>query len=299
MSTTVAALLERCRFPSPGLPIDCAVSGGADSLALLVLASEAGCVVTAFHVDHGLRDGSEHEGEVVRRAAQALGCGFVPLTVECPPGPNLEARARAARFAALPDGVATGHTADDQAETVVLNLLRGSGIDGAAAIRPGREHPILDLRRAETEAVVAERGLAVVTDPSNTDPSFRRNRVRHELIPLMREIADRDVVPLLARFAAVTRDEVDLLDQLAGELNELSIAELRAAPLALRRRAVRRLVRAARATPYAPDLATVERTLAVIDGTVRATEIGGGFGVRRSAGRLVIVDPSGAPGHVR
>ena len=122
------------------------------------------------------------------------------------PGPNLEARLRAARFSVLPDGVATGHTMDDQAETVLLNLLRGAGSDGLAAMAPGTRHPLLELRRCETHALCAGLGLDPVRDPSNDDPAFMRNRVRHELLPLCAELAGRDPIPLLARQAgAVAR----------------------------------------------------------------------------------------------
>src|SRR3954447_13204597 len=152
-------LLARCELPPAGTAVSCAVSGGADSLALLALAAEAGCVVTALHVDHGLRPGSAEEADVVRAAAVRFGAGFAALRVDVAPGSNLEARARAARYAVLPPDVLTGHTADDQAETVLLNLLRGSGLDGLAAMAPGVSRPILALRRAETRALCADVGL--------------------------------------------------------------------------------------------------------------------------------------------
>ena len=124
----IADLLARCTFPAAGSAVTCAVSGGADSLALLVLAVEAGCAVTAAHVDHGVRDASELEAQRVRVIAERLGAGFVAHRITVAPGPNFEARARQARYAVLPADVLTGHTADDQAETVVLNLLRGPGL---------------------------------------------------------------------------------------------------------------------------------------------------------------------------
>ena len=129
-----------------------AVSGGPDSLALMVLAVAAGCDVVAYHVDHGIRAGSSAEARVVASAANRLGVRFVALSVDCAPGANLEARARAARYAALPRGVATGHTADDQAETILLNLMRGAGLDGLSGMAVGPAHPILALRRVETRA---------------------------------------------------------------------------------------------------------------------------------------------------
>ena len=140
---TVAALLAACRFPPAGSPLTCGVSGGPDSLALLVLGVGAGCDVTAVHVDHGLRDGSADEAEVVRAAAAELGAAFRAERVDVGAGANLEARARAARHGVLGPDCALGHTADDQAETILVNLLRGAGVDGLAGMRPGPRHPIL------------------------------------------------------------------------------------------------------------------------------------------------------------
>ena len=108
---------------------------------------------------------------------------------------------------------ATGHTADDQAETVLVNLLRGAGVHGLAAMRAGPGHPLLGLRRAETVALCEHLGLVPVRDPSNDDPRFVRNRVRHELLPLCSAIAGRDVVPVLARQAGVLAGDADLLDR--------------------------------------------------------------------------------------
>ncbi len=212
----LADLLTRCTFPPPGTALACAVSGGPDSLALLLLAVEAGCLVTAYHVDHGLRPGSAAEAEVVAKLAADLGAGFEARSVAVAQGPNLEARARAARFGVLPAGVATGHTMDDQAETVLLNVLRGAAADGLAGMAPGLRHPLLALRRAETHALCRVAGLEPVRDPSNEDAAFTRNRVRHELLPLCADVAGRDPVPLLARQAALLRDDVALLEALAA-----------------------------------------------------------------------------------
>jgi tRNA(Ile)-lysidine synthase len=278
-------LLRRCSFPPAGTEVACAVSGGADSLALLVLAVAAGCRVTAVHVDHGLRPGSAGEADVVRAAAERFGARFSAVSVEVAPGPNLEARAREARYAALPPGVLTGHTADDQAETVLLNLLRGAGLDGLAGMAPGG-HPLLGLRRAETRALCAGLALTPVEDPSNADPTHRRNRVRAELLPLANAIAERDVVPVLARQAATLRDEAAFLDGLAAGLDPTDARALAAAPAVLARRAVRRWL--AGGQPHPPDRATVERVLAVARGEARATDVGGGRRVARSQGRLTL-----------
>jgi tRNA(Ile)-lysidine synthase len=286
----VSDLVPQCNFPPPGSALACAVSGGPDSLALLVLATAAGCVVTAIHVDHGLRPESADEGAVVERAAAQVGAAFVGEKVSVDGGPNLEARARAARFAALPSEVATGHTMDDQAETVLLNLLRGSGADGLAGMAPGLRHPLLGLRRQETHAVCAAMGWSPVRDPSNDDPAFLRNRVRHELLPLCADLAGRDPVPLLARQAGVLRDEASFLNALAVEaapdpLDARAVARL---PVALARRAVRQWLQGApdEGPGYPPSLAEVERVLAVAGGAAVGTEISGGRRVRRRGQRL-------------
>src|SRR5205823_5327540 len=142
-----------------GTPVTCGVSGGADSLSLLVLAVAAGCPVTAVHVDHGMRPGSANEAAVVADAATRFGAEFRSERVQVDPGSNLEARARAARSAVLPADCLLGHTADDQAETVLLNLLRGAGVEGLAGIRADVRHPILGLRRHETHDLCARLGL--------------------------------------------------------------------------------------------------------------------------------------------
>ncbi len=282
-----AGLLARCTFPAAGTKVTCAVSGGADSLALLALAVAAGCEVTAAHVDHGLRPGSAQEAAVVRAAADQLGAAFAGFTVQVTLGPNLEARARAARYAVLPDGVLTGHTADDQAETVLLNLLRGSGLDGIAAIDPARR-PLLALRRAETAAVCARLGWSPVSDPSNADPVHRRNRVRHEVLPLLADVAARDPVPLLARLAQLARDDVAVLDAMAAVIDPTDATALNAAPRPLARRAVRAWLTG----EHPPSSAAVERVLAVARGEAVACEIEGGRTVRRRAQRLSVTGPS-------
>ena len=280
-------LLGRCTFPPPGSPIACAVSGGADSLALLVLAVSAGCDVTAHHVDHQLRAGSHLDGEVVARVAAALSVPVVAHLVDVAPGANLEARARAARRSVLPEGIATGHTMDDQAETVVLNVLRGAATDGLAGMRAGPAHPLLALRRRETRELCAELGIRPVVDETNDDVAFLRNRVRHELLPLLDEMAGRDLVPVLARQAALLADDADLLEALSEPLDPADARAVAAAPPPLARRALRRWLR----DGHPPDAATTDRVLKVAAGEARATDVGGGRRVRRSKGRLAL-EPS-------
>lgn len=294
----VTSLLPRCDFPEPGTEVSCAVSGGADSLCLLVLAVESGCRATAFHVDHGLRPGSAQEADVVRDAAARFGTGFVSLRVEVEPGPNLEARARAARYAALPAGALTGHTADDQAETVILNLLRGAGLDGLAGMSPERR-PIRRLRRHETRAVCSVLDLDPVDDPSNRDEAFRRNRVRHELLPALSDVAERDVVPLLDRQAELAREDVQLLAELAARLDPTDAKAVASAPLALARRAVRAWLRSGGPggdERHPPSAAEVERVLAVARQDAVACEISGGWRVARRQNRLRLEPPLVSPG---
>jgi tRNA(Ile)-lysidine synthase len=285
-----AELLSRCTFPAEGTEVSCAVSGGADSLALLVLAVAAGCDVTAIHVDHGLRPGSAAEAEVVVAAAQRLGAAFRRVTVHVDAGPNLEARARQARYEALPADVLTGHTADDQAETVLLNLCWGAGLDGLAGMRPER-HPLLNLRRHETATLCAAERLEPVDDPTNADPAFRRNRMRHEALPLLAEIAQRDVVALVARQATLLRADAELLDSMAATVDPTDARALSEAPVALARRAVRRWLMSSPASGgHPPDAAAVDRVLAVAHGNVRAIEVAGIGRISRSGGRLSMPD---------
>jgi tRNA(Ile)-lysidine synthase len=279
-------LLARCPFPPPGTRITCAVSGGADSLSLLVLATAAGCDVVAVHVDHGIRPGSEREAELVAAAAQRYGARFRAERVSVFPGPNLQARARAARYGVLPADVYTGHTCDDQAETVILNLLRGAGRPGLAGIRRGQRRPLLDLRRTETAALCAEEGLVPFQDPSNVDPHHRRTRVRREVLPLLDDVADRDVVPIISRVAELMGEESDLLDRLAGDLDPTDAAALQAAEPAIARRAVRAWLWRAMGGDHPVDLAAVDRVLDVARHGARAADVQDGWRVFRSEGKL-------------
>mgnify|MGYP003919508537 FL=1 len=281
----VVELLERCRFPPPGTEVDCAVSGGPDSTALLVLAVEAGLVATAWHVDHGLRSGSSAEGAMVARLAAGLGATAQCVEAPVDDGPNLEARARDARRAVLPLGVLTGHTADDQAETVLVNLLRGAGVPGAAGIGSPERRPLLALRRRETRALCEDLGIQPLADPMNDDPRFVRNRIRHEVLPLLADVSGRDPVPLLARHAMRAAEATHLLSGLVADVDPTDVRALAELPDDLVRLALRGwLTRGADGLP--PDSASVERVLDVARGRIRATEVVGGYRVVRSAGRL-------------
>lgn len=281
-------LLVRCRFPPPGTPVVCGLSGGADSAALVALAVEAGCEVTAVHVDHGVRPDSADDARIAERIAERLRVGFRIIEVSLEDGPNLEARARVARRGALGADAMTGHTADDQAETFLLALLRGSGATGLGAIEPGPLHPILALRRAETVDLCRQLELGVAHDPTNSDPRFRRNRIRHELLPLLDDIAERDVAVLLNRTSALLRNDDQLLADLASTVDPTDVDQLLAAPDPIATRAIRRWLER---DGYPPDAAGVARVLAVVAGSAPACELSGGVRVERRGNRLVLFPP--------
>jgi tRNA(Ile)-lysidine synthase len=279
----VPGLLARCDFPPAGTAVTCALSGGADSTALTVLALAAGLIVNTVHVDHGLRSSSSDDADAARSIASDLGVSCRVEHVDLTDGPNLEARARSARRAAIGTEALTGHTADDQAETVLLALFRGSGATGLAGIRCGPTKPIIRLRRADTHGLCARLGLSIVHDESNDDPRFRRNRIRHELLPLAEEIFDRDVSVLIERAADLLRADDALLDELADAIDPTDAVAIAAAPRPLARRSLRRWLTT---NGYPPNAAAIERVLAVAHGEATACDVAGGRRVHRSHQRL-------------
>ena len=253
-----------------GLPSDAlllvALSGGPDSLALAAAtafeAPRAGLRAGAVIVDHGLQSGS---ADVAARAAQqATGLGLAPVRVErvsvgADGGP--EAAARAARYAALERAasesdaaaVLLAHTLDDQAETVLLGLARGSGaasLQGMPARRGVFRRPLLGIRRTTTVQACADAGLEPWTDPQNADPGFTRVRVRQRVLPVLEAELGPGVAEALARTAEQLREDAEALDSFAEELAEdlaehaeagisLDVPALLANPPALRQRLIR------------------------------------------------------------
>lgn len=222
------------------------LSGGADSLALALttidVAARAGIPVITVTVDHGLREGSAEEARRVADLAASLGARAVveTVTVDGPGGPEgaaRDARRAALRAVGVREGapILLGHTMDDQAETVLLRLARGSGPSSLRAIAPlSREadgvtwlRPLLTLRRSDTEGACAQAGLAPVHDPTNdvdgpwraADGSpLRRSALRHEAIPALASALGVDPVPALARTAALCAEDDDALSDRAREL---------------------------------------------------------------------------------
>jgi tRNA(Ile)-lysidine synthase len=258
----------------PGALVLVACSGGADSLALAAalaftaprLRLRAGGVT----VDHGLQPGSAARARAVASCLTGLGLDPVVCTTVTVPGSGddehagPEAAARVARYEALDAAaeqsgaavVLLGHTLDDQAETVLLGLARGSGARSLAGM-PGRRgryrRPLLGVRRATTRAACAALDLPVWDDPHNADPRFTRARVRHEVMPVLESVLGPGVAEALARTAGQLRDDADLLAALAGAEAEragasdgsLAAAHLAGLPAAIRTRVLHRAAVAA------------------------------------------------------
>lgn len=286
-----------------------ACSGGADSLALAAatthVAARRGWPVQGFVVDHGLQEGS---GEVASRAGEqlaALGCDEVRvLRVEVGDRGGLEAAARRARYAVLeqerPESslVLLGHTLDDQAETVLLGLGRGSGprsIAGMSPLNPPWARPLLGITRDTTSAACTELGLVPWNDPHNSDPRFTRARLRGEVLPLLDDVLQGGVRPALARTARQVREDSQALDELAGRTRlaaehdgGLDVGELTDAHPAVRRRVLR---------GWLIDQGVTEvsdahlRSADALIGNWRgqgAHALPGGFELRRAHGRLLV-----------
>jgi tRNA(Ile)-lysidine synthase len=288
-----------------------ACSGGADSLALAAAAAfeaprralRAGGVT----VDHGLQAGSAEQAARVVKALLSVGLDpvrCIAVDVAGPGGP--EAAARSARYAAL-DQVASetgavtvllGHTMDDQAETVLLGLARGSGarsLAGMAAVKGRYLRPLLGLRREQTRAACAALGLEPWDDPQNADPCYARVRVRDRLLPLMEELLGPGVTEALARSADLLRADADVLDDLVAQAAAanagLEISKLGALPAAIRTRLLRRAAIAAGAPPGALNAAHVASMDALVTDWhgQRGADLPGGLRCERRYGRLHFV----------
>jgi tRNA(Ile)-lysidine synthase len=289
-----ASLLDACHFPAPASRVDLAVSGGPDSLGLLLLALAARLSVTVHHVDHHARPASGQDARALGEVCAALGVRLVVHDVTVEPGGNFEARARAARRDALPRGSLTGHTMDDLAETMIINLLRGAGHDGMAPMVDDPTKPLRDVRRRDLHELVERSPFTALVDETNLSADFTRNRVRHEVMPLLCDVARRDVVPLLARQAALMGEERTWLDAISLE-GSPSLAEADCRVLAQWPRArLRRWLRDRLRTEdrgdgsHPPSADEVERAIAVVTGDVVATQLGRGRRLSRRAQRLTL-----------
>ncbi len=267
MRTEVLAWCRREALFEAGNRVVCAVSGGADSMAMLwclhSLQDELGITVSAAHFNHRLRGAEADADEAfVRTFCKAQG---IPLSVGSAEVAayaaehklSTETAAREARYAFLEtlpcERIATAHNAEDNAETVLLHLLRGSGLRGLCGIPPRRGRvvrPLLSVTRAQVEDYLRENGLSWVQDATNAGDECLRNRIRHRLLPLFKQ-ENPSFVPLMTRQSALLRSEDALLDSDAAALLERAravqggwyCAPLSAAPEALQKRALRLLLR--------------------------------------------------------
>lgn len=252
-----------------------AYSGGADSLALLVTAADIalrrGDSLCALTVEHGLRDDSATHAQQARNMAMTLGIEAEIVNVKVPSHGSIEAAARSARYQALrayalhmcdqttsgaQTGILLGHTMDDQAETVLLGLARGSGARSLAGMRPSTTErhvrwlrPLLGVRATDTRNACDELGLTAIEDPTNAvDGPWKttageplpRIALRHEAIPTLSRALGSDVVPALARTATLLRADADALDALTPQLDELDVEILSQLEPAIRTRVIKR-----------------------------------------------------------
>jgi tRNA(Ile)-lysidine synthase len=292
-----------------------ACSGGPDSVALAVAARTVRADVCAAVVDHGLQEGSAGQAVATVELLAGLGvpAAVYPVRVHGPGG--VEAAARRARYHALeaarphPESpVLLGHTLDDQAETVLLGLGRGSGARSLAGMRAWNApwlRPLLRVRRAATVAACAELGVEPWSDPHNTDPRFTRVRLRAEVLPLLEDVLAGGVAEALARTAEQLREDTDVLDALAADLldtarvgDALDCAVLSVAPPALRRRAVRAWLAGRAVTGLtAEHLGAADRLVTgKRDGS--GVALPGGCELQRAHGRLDVLPigwPAGDP----
>jgi tRNA(Ile)-lysidine synthase len=291
--TPLAASLVEAAAPAPdAAAFAVAVSGGPDSaVAAFVTASVAdGRPVKAIHVDHG-QPASASLRVAAAAVARHLELPIETVGIDVPPGAGWEERARIARLAALEVAavdalLVTGHHADDQAETVLANLLRGAGAHGLAGMARRRDRwwrPLLTSSRAEIREVADELGLPYLDDPANEDPAYGRNQLRHRVLPSLDEVRP-GVVERLVRTAAHLEADEAALEGMAGDvpikrdrdawLVPMSMLRTLAAPVATR--VIRRAIRLAR-PPYPGTSAEIERVTRVAAGLAPATELGGGL----------------------
>lgn len=307
----------------PGGLVLVASSGGADSLALAAAtafeAGKAGIRAGALTVDHGLQPGSTGRAAAVADRLRAL--AFAPvevLTVVVGRAGGPEAAARAARYAALDAAadrlaaaaVLLGHTRDDQAETVLLGLARGSGARSLAGMAPvsgdgGRyRRPLLDVDRATTRAACLAEGLEPWDDPHNLDPAYARARVRHRVLPVLEAELGPGVTAALARTAKLLRADAEALDswadraaaECADHSGGLLADRLGQLPAAVRRRVLRQAALAAGSTPSDLSAGHIDAVEALVtDWRGQAwVDLPGGVRAERRCGRLHLAAADGA-----
>lgn len=322
----VARVLERAtatmrehRMVEPGERLLVAVSGGPDSIVLLHTLVELRRLLridlAVFHFDHRLRRGSRDDAAYVARQAARLDLPFAleVATTAPPPGSSVEDWAHRARYAAFARALgatgsakgATGHTLDDQAESVLVALLRGGGISSLAGIDPVSGpfvRPLIGVTRAEVEAFARARRLRPRTDPTNADTGLLRNAVRRRVLPTIERATGRDPRATLARSAAHLRRDAAELDRQADAASagllvtdaggvRLPVDRLLALPDALASRVVLAAILAAGVAPTSDD---VDAVLDLARGRPgRRRDLGAGAAARRESDYLSFTRPTG------
>ena len=280
------------RLELPDGPVVVALSGGADSAALALLCMEARSEVSAIHIDHQL-SASPMLARAASAVAARLGISLKVRQVVIDVGPSPEDKARHARyevFARSPQPLLTAHTRDDNVETILINLIRGTGSSGLAGIppfRPPRIHrPILELTRNETRELSSLAGLPFRDDPMNDDMTLTRNKIRLEILPMMREL-NPEVDAALARAAATLRRDIEYLDDQAAPLYEgaLPLSVLTTAPRVLADRLLRR---ALEESGVGVTSDRIDRMWSVVCGESERQELAGGRAAVRRGAMLVI-----------
>ena len=303
LSPAALAALAAVADLEPG-PIVVALSGGADSAAAAwaCATSRPPGSVRAVHVNHGW-DASVQLERAAAAVAEKLDLPLQVVAVEPQPRSSPEAAAREERLAALmetADGalVVMGHHADDAAETIVGNLLRGAGTTGLSGIAPRRDpfvRPFLDLRRAVLRRVADEFELPYVDDPSNEDRDLRRNLIRHEIMPELDRHLPGELVDVVVRSAQHLAAEDAYLEDVAvgdilatdGEVTLLAVAPLVTMPAVLAKRAIRSALRQVH-PPYPGTTREVDAIMAVTMGTVPRRDLSDGL-VAESEGPYVSI----------
>jgi len=293
------AVLDAVAARLPDGPLVVALSGGGDSAALAWAVAASGRTATAITIDHGL---AVSPPLVQAAVAIARLLGMEHRVIEIHPPSGSEADLRSARLAALEEAspgatILTAHTADDQAETVLGNLLRGSGATGMAGIPEHRDpwlRPLLGLSRTVVRSAALSAGLPFVDDPSNADVSLRRNRLRHETIPALAAAYNPELIGALARAARFAAADDALIGERAAtvplrvdqEAVLIPAASLTTLPEAVAARVVRRALRLAH-HPYPGEAADVGAVLSVVTGGTQ--QLTGGLLAEREGPWVAVV----------